>query len=66
MPAFIEATTEFSHQLHPVTPKPFSAAGNYLYLLVGCVGLWGFSHAGLHSGVFLTHEWFATQKREET
>lgn len=36
MPTFIKAITEFSNQLYPVTPQPFSAAVNYLYLVVGC------------------------------
>jgi len=39
VPTFIEAITEFSnHQLYTVTLQPFSAAVNYLYLVVGYVG----------------------------
>lgn len=53
LPTSIKAITESSNQLYPVTLQPFSAAVNYLYLVVG----WGVGgrviHAELHSGCFL-------------
>lgn len=51
LPTSVKAITESSNQLYPVTLQPFSAAVNYLYLVVGCWG--GVIHAGLHSGCFL-------------